>query len=667
MYICTFYSFKGGVGRSLALVNIAAQYALSGKRILLVDFDLEAPGLDTFDSLQFSSNTPGIVDYVQKYLKENRVPNIFDYVTQSKFNDHMYLMPSGDPKQNYARKAFQIDWKDLYANRDGYMLFEDMKVQWQKEFQPDYVFIDSRTGYSDTNGICTRHLPDSVVILFFPNDQNLRGVSKVVGDIRSEAYSVRQKNITLHFVMSNVPFLDDEEEIIQEFQQRFADELDFSDCHVIHRYDSLPLLQQSVFVAERPKSRLAKEYQHLSEQISIGNIADRNGALFQIDQFWKQLNNPDKQEDTKSAKQRVIEETNTLLQIQEHFPGDFEILSRLARLWMKGGNLRGSDTNTEDLVSDALHNAQSDHQKANLLVTVAEDSQPEYKASQYALNALDYISDLDTLKRALDCLRGSELFFDIDVLQRISDSVAISNLSLEDKLTLSIYLERNNYLAYSNTILSNIIEPKDSKIETSIVLSLLTRNQIALERYTDAHKYLLRAYSSVQEMSIIDAFNFGIASWGAGIRFNSEPFLYVRDKIEEHYSEDIEVLFVNTWIYDKKLFSTNPDQDFSGDDYSEEELSLWNFNGQDIEGLRLFEEFELAQIYILCCWVIMEAGSSLDQCGLRIYEFGMSNSNRLFNYFQFKYTSFEEFKKDSQKMLESFESGTFEVSGPPFS
>ena len=665
MYICTFYSFKGGVGRSLALVNVAAQIALSGKRVLLVDFDLEAPGLDTFDLLQSNSNTPGIVDYVQKYLKEDRVPNVFDYVAQSKFNDQMYLMPSGDATRNYATNAYQIDWKDLYANRDGYMLFEDMKIQWQKELQPDYVFIDSRTGYSDTSGICTRHLPDSVVVLFFPNDQNLRGLSKVVKDIRSEADSVRQKNIALHFVMSNVPFLDDEEEIIQEFQQNFAEELDFSDCHVIHRYDSLPLLQQAVFVAERPNSRLAKEYQYLSEQISRGNIADRNGALFLIEQFWKQLNNSDKTDDTETAKQRVIDETNNLCQIRENFPDDFEILSNLARLWQRGGNLPGSDMNTEELVLEALNVAPSEHQKAELFVTVAEDAKPEYKATEFALEALNYESSLDTLKRALDCLRGAELFFNVDVIQRISESLAISNLPLQDKVTLSIYLERSNYIAYSNSILSGIVNRDNSKNKPSKLLSLLTRNQISLKQFKDAHDCLLKVYSSVQEMCIIDAFNFGIASWGIRNRFNSEPFLFVRDKIDEHYSDEIEVLLVDPWIDEEKRFSTNPVQDFSGEEFGEEELSLWNYAGQDKEGLRRFEEYELAQIYIFCCWVIMEEGRFLYQFGSRIHEFDLSSSNRIFNYVQYKYTFFDEFKKDSQRMLDALESRTFEGPGHP--
>ena len=43
--IFTFYSYKGGTGRSLALSNVAWILAGNGCRVLIVDWDLEAPGL----------------------------------------------------------------------------------------------------------------------------------------------------------------------------------------------------------------------------------------------------------------------------------------------------------------------------------------------------------------------------------------------------------------------------------------------------------------------------------------------------------------------------------------------------------------------------------------------------------------------------------------------
>src|SRR5205085_1414822 len=41
-------SYKGGVGRSMALANVAECFYEKGLRVLVVDWDLEAPGLESF-------------------------------------------------------------------------------------------------------------------------------------------------------------------------------------------------------------------------------------------------------------------------------------------------------------------------------------------------------------------------------------------------------------------------------------------------------------------------------------------------------------------------------------------------------------------------------------------------------------------------------------------
>ena len=46
--IFTFYSFKGGVGRSMALLNLAYGLVAKGRNVLVLDMDLEAPGLSGF-------------------------------------------------------------------------------------------------------------------------------------------------------------------------------------------------------------------------------------------------------------------------------------------------------------------------------------------------------------------------------------------------------------------------------------------------------------------------------------------------------------------------------------------------------------------------------------------------------------------------------------------
>ena len=183
MYVTTFYSFKGGVGRTMALVNAAVELANTGRRVLVVDFDLEAPGLDTFYILHSKTQFPGLVDFVSEYIASGQAPEVDRFIGESPdIGDQgggLWIMPSGAHQDSYAAHFSQIDWGALYEQYDGYLLFEDLKEQWKQAIKPDYVLIDSRTGHTDTGGICTRQLPDAVAILFFPNEQNLRGLTPV--------------------------------------------------------------------------------------------------------------------------------------------------------------------------------------------------------------------------------------------------------------------------------------------------------------------------------------------------------------------------------------------------------------------------------------------------------------------------------------------------------
>src|ERR1700733_14506450 len=68
--IVTFYSFKGGTGRSMALANVAWILAANGMRVLIADWDLEAPGLHRFFQPVIepaAGSQPGIVDFMRGY------------------------------------------------------------------------------------------------------------------------------------------------------------------------------------------------------------------------------------------------------------------------------------------------------------------------------------------------------------------------------------------------------------------------------------------------------------------------------------------------------------------------------------------------------------------------------------------------------------------------
>lgn len=267
----------------MALVNVAAEIARRGKRVLVVDFDLEAPGLDTFDITRSDKRKRGLLDFVCNYRKTEEVPDVREFVYKSKLDlsrGELWVMPAGLQDEDYHKRFRSVDWEDLYSTQHGFLLFEDLKAQWERVLQMDYVLIDSRTGHTDVAGICTRQMPNAVVTLFFPNEQNRRGLVSIIPQIRAEAKGPLKKKIDLHFVMSNVPDLDDEDEILENEIGKFESSLDFTDLTaVIHHYDSLALLEQVTFTVKRQRSRLAKEYAGLAFAIIRQNIQDREGAL----------------------------------------------------------------------------------------------------------------------------------------------------------------------------------------------------------------------------------------------------------------------------------------------------------------------------------------------------------------------------------------------------
>ncbi len=189
--IITFYSYKGGTGRSMALANIAVLVARSGFRTLMIDWDLEAPGLHKYFEKSidrtFFINTPGVTDLffsIQEQLNRSskkcssekskkflRQQNIDNYITPSSISN-LFLMKAGIFDSHYERKINTIDWEKIFRNaEDIFFHFGELLTE-----MFDFVFIDSRTGYTDASGICTMILPEKLALVFTPNSQSLDGV-----------------------------------------------------------------------------------------------------------------------------------------------------------------------------------------------------------------------------------------------------------------------------------------------------------------------------------------------------------------------------------------------------------------------------------------------------------------------------------------------------------
>jgi MinD-like ATPase involved in chromosome partitioning or flagellar assembly len=170
--VVTFYSYKGGVGRSSTLANVAVLLARWGHRVLAIDWDLEAPGLHYyFKDAMPQAPAGGVVDLAHDFLTKAQ-PRSYELQLGVE-EGTLALLAAGRLDADYPARVQSIDWADLY-DRGFATYLEDRRAEWTEAY--DFVLIDSRTGISDTAGICTAHLPDRLVVVFTANDQNLQDV-----------------------------------------------------------------------------------------------------------------------------------------------------------------------------------------------------------------------------------------------------------------------------------------------------------------------------------------------------------------------------------------------------------------------------------------------------------------------------------------------------------
>lgn len=369
MYVITFYSYKGGVGRTMALANVAAELVRRGRKVLVVDFDLEAPGLETYKHLQPPKPHPGIVEYIMDFRRTYEVPNLLDYIYETKpigkRGGQLWVMPAGRRDSAYRSALPSLNWKRLYKEEHGFLLFEDTKKGWEEELHPDYVLIDSRTGDSDVLGICTRQLPDSVILMFMPNEQNLVGLEKVCRDIRREATEGLKKTIQVHFVAANVPNLDDDRRILRRQLQGFFARLEIKWLSgMIRRYENLALLDQSVVTLDHPRTRLARSYRRLLWTLLKDNLADREGVMMFLEHPARAITLS-----VSDAAEFQLDEVSYLNRIAEHFNDDIEILNTVGRSLMRKNRHEDATVEFERVLELDPHNAEAEK---NLMICRAQ-------------------------------------------------------------------------------------------------------------------------------------------------------------------------------------------------------------------------------------------------------------------------------------------------------
>ena len=283
MKTITFYSYKGGVGRTLAAANFAVYLAKLGLKTVIIDFDLEAPGIDAkFHSLKIPEDHKGLLDYILHYQIHNQeLCQIQDICIKVPFGDStdsipLWLIPSGQYlSENYYKQLSQLDWGKIFSEElNGVAFFQQFIAYIKEDLKADFVIIDSRTGITEIAGLCTQQLADEVVMLSSMSSESIK-VTKHIKNLiqKSQVAQALDKKIDVKVVVSRVPKPND----ITTFKIRCCKRFEVEENKLFFLFSS-SLLEQDEFLAMVSSDKdeeLLKNYVSLFYGLNI-ELADKN-------------------------------------------------------------------------------------------------------------------------------------------------------------------------------------------------------------------------------------------------------------------------------------------------------------------------------------------------------------------------------------------------------
>jgi MinD-like ATPase involved in chromosome partitioning or flagellar assembly len=249
-----FYSYKGGVGRSLALANIGVLLARRGRRVACIDFDLEAGGLHTIFGVDVSKSQLTVLDILASPgtpALKGCLLELTHLVGQADPAGRLWLLPT----VSEIKKIHEA----LEPQRDLPALLGRIISQIEHAYNPHFVLIDSRTGFAELASPPIRKA-DRLVCVLRPNRQNADGLRMLLDIL--DTLSERPDTFLL---LSQVPEVGGDDPRIRSLEAKLGCGRRFDG---LVPYDPELAFEEEVAAIRAPNSALARSYESVLRWLS---------------------------------------------------------------------------------------------------------------------------------------------------------------------------------------------------------------------------------------------------------------------------------------------------------------------------------------------------------------------------------------------------------------
>jgi len=236
MKTAAFYSYKGGVGRSLFIANLSLFLArFAAKKVLTIDLDLEAPGLHYKYEETGVAVPPieaGIVDTLHEYLYADVPPETLPILDlwHGPEGGSVHFLPAGAaPRAVYWDKLAKMDFYELIRGQEklGSLLFHEVLEHIREQLQPDIVLIDARSGVTELGGVATQIWAQQVFCMALDQEEQLEGTRAVMRGIGRRWRKEGEGLIEVVPVLSRMHTVygSPEEAVVRERVRRYLNEM----------------------------------------------------------------------------------------------------------------------------------------------------------------------------------------------------------------------------------------------------------------------------------------------------------------------------------------------------------------------------------------------------------------------------------------------------------
>ena len=252
--IVSIHSFRGGTGKSNSTANLAALVARSGKRVGIVDTDIQSPGIHVL----FGFNEEKIKYTLNDYLWGNCAIEDTAYdvssILKDKASQHnkIYLIPSSIKARDITR--ILREGFDFGMLNDGFQDLID-------ELELDYLFIDTHPGLNEET-LLSLTISDILVLILRPDNQDFQGTAVTVEVARK--LQVPKMLLVINKALPALDFDALRQQVEKIYNAPVAGILPLSE-------EMVQLASSDLFCLRYPNHPISQEMQKVAKQIMQSN------------------------------------------------------------------------------------------------------------------------------------------------------------------------------------------------------------------------------------------------------------------------------------------------------------------------------------------------------------------------------------------------------------